>query len=101
MGGLLMKFKLYLSKTEYTKRLNIFNKEMGFQSNKGTRLVNGQWKELNFSKVMTRTWADENPRITLQSKYPLPIEGKTTLTGLVDYDKNWYPIEEIEPKVIK
>ena len=101
MGGLLMVYKLYTLKTEYTKELEKINLKMGFPSNKGTRLVNGKWKELTFKKIMTRTWAEENPRITLTNKYPLPIEGATKLTGLVDYDKDWYPIEEIIEKVIK
>ena len=100
MGGLLMVYKLYTLKTEYTKELDKINLAMGFPSNKGTRFINGKWKELTFKKIMTRTWADENPRITLTNKYPLPIEDITKLTGLVDYDETWYSTEIIE-KVIK
>ncbi len=96
MGGLLMKFKLYTLKSNYTKELDKINTKMGFPSNKGTRLVNGKWKELTFSKIMTRTWATETPRKTKTGKYPLPIEGVSNLTGLVDYDENWYPIEEMK-----
>ena len=95
-----MLYKLYILKTEYTKELEKINLKMGFPSNKGTRLVNGKWKELTFKKIMTRTWANENPRITLTSKYPLPIEGVTKLTGLLDYDETWYSTEIIE-QVIK
>ena len=94
-----MKYKLYSSKLEYTKELNLINKEMGFPSNKGLVFENGKWIEKTFDRIMTRTWANENPRITLQDKYPLPIEGVTKLIGLVDYDKTWYPVEEFEPKV--
>ncbi len=89
------KYKLYSLKSNYTKKLEKINTKMGFPSNKGTKLVDGKWKELTFSKIMTRTWAEENPRQTLSGKYPLPIEGATNLTGLVDYDEKWYPIEEI------
>jgi len=92
---MIYKYKLYSSKLEYTKRLNLINKEMGFPSNKGTRLVDGKWKELTFDRVMTRTWANENPRITLLNQYPLPVEGFSKLTELVDYNKTWYPVEPI------
>ena len=95
------KYKLYSSKSEYTKELESINTKMGFPSHKGTRLINGKWKELTFDRVMTRTWANENPRITLLNKYPLPIEGVTKLIGLVDYDKTWYPVEEIIEPIVK
>jgi len=85
-----MKFKLYTSKIEYIKELGKINTRMGFPSNKGIRLVDGEWKELTFDRIMIRTWADENPRQTLSGKYPLPIEDVTNLTGLIDYDENWY-----------
>ena len=97
MGGLLMiyKYKLYSLKSDYAKELESINTKMGFPSHKGTRLINGEWKELTFDRVMTRTWANENPKITLLNKYPLPIEGVTKLTELVDYNKTWHPIEPI------
>ena len=84
-----MKYKLYTSKSEYTKRLEIINKEMGFPSKKYQKYVLGRLRNFTSKKIMTRTWANENPRKTLSGEYPLPIEGKS-LTGLVNYDKNWY-----------
>jgi len=97
MGGLLMiyKYKLYSLKSDYAKELESINTKMGFPSHKGTKLVDGKWKELTFDRVMTRTWAEENPRITLLNQYPLPVEGGVKLTELVDYDKTWYPVEPI------
>ena len=60
-----MKYKLYISKTEYTKRLEIINKEMGFPSKKYQKYVLGRLRNFTSKKIMTRTWANENPRKTL------------------------------------
>lgn len=86
-----MKFKLYISKSEYTKRLEIINEKMGFPSKKYQKYIMGRLRNFTSKKIMTRTWANENPRKTKLGEYPLPIEGQTNLTGLVEYDKNWYP----------
>ena len=94
-----MKFKLYKSKSEYTKSLNLINEEMGFPSKKYQKYIRGRLRKFTSNKIMTRTWADENPKKTLQNKYPMPIEGETTLTGLVDYNENWYPDESIIKKL--
>jgi len=97
-----MKFKLYISKSEYTKRLNLVNEKLGFPSKKYSKILNGKRQHFVADRIMTRTWADENPRLTEQNQYAFPIskEMEKDFTGFVEYDENWYPIAEIEPKII-
>ena len=96
------KYKLYNSEFDYTIKLNEINILLDFPNKKGTRLVDGEWKELTFKNIMTRTWADENPRLTQfnQLAFPVSKEMEKDFTGLVEYDEDWYP-EEIIEQVIK
>ena len=91
------KYKLYNSEFDYTIKLNEINILLDFPNKKGTRLVDVEWKELTFKNIMTRTWADENPRLTQfnQLAFPVSKEMEKDFTGLVEYDEDWYPIEEI------
>ena len=91
------KYKLYNLLSDYTIKLNEINILLDFPNKKGTRLVDGEWEELTFKNIMTRTWADENPKETSQYQYPFPVKGslEPLFTGLVEWSAEWYP-EEIE-----
>jgi len=96
-----MKFKLYISKAKYTAKLNEINTQLGFPSKRYSKFINGVRKHFVADRVMTRTWADENPRETELKQFAFPVnkEMEKEFTALVEYDKDWYPIEEI--KIIK
>lgn len=98
----IMKFKLYISKSEYTKRLNLINEKLGFPSKRYSKIKNGVREHFVSDKIMTRTWAEENPRLTEQNKYAFPVSESIEeyFLGLVEYSPEWYPVKEIETKII-
>ena len=88
-------YKLYSTRANYTKKLNEINLKMGFPSKKYSKILAGKRKHFIAKKIMTRTWANENPQITKQGKYafPVPKEMEKDFTGLVEYNNNWYESE--------
>jgi len=96
----IMKFKLYNSKSAYITRLNLVNKDLGFPNKNYSKIINGIRKHFVADKIMTRTWAEENPRETKLNQFPFPVEKsmETSFTGFVEYNPEWF--EEIEPKII-
>lgn len=98
-----MRFKLYDLKSEYIKQLGIINSEMCFPSKKYSKIINGKRQHFVADRVMTRTWANENPRETKEKKFILPIpkfiEVDFEKGELVEYDKNWYPEEDLVNKL--
>lgn len=90
-----MKFKLYISKSEYTKRLNLVNEKLGFPNKKYDKIVNGKRQHFVADKIMTRTWANENLKLTEQNQYAFPVseEIEKDFTGLVEYNPEWYPVD--------
>ena len=97
-----MKFKLFNSKSTYTARLNLVNKDLGFPNKKYSKILRGIRKHFVADRIMTRTWADENPRETKLNQLPFPVskEMEKDFIGLLEYNPEWYPIEKIEPKII-
>lgn len=97
-----MKYKLFNSKSTYTARLNLVNKEKSFPSKNYSKILRGKIVHFVADKIMTRTWADENPRETKLKQLPFPVskEMEKDFTGLVEYDENWFPIESIESKIL-
>lgn len=94
----MMRFKLYNLKSEYIEQLNTINEEKGFPNKGYSKIINGVRKYFVSDKIMTRTWAREDPRETKEKKFPLPIPGENekdfTIEELVKFDKNWYPEED-------
>lgn len=92
-----MKFKIYDSKIEYIIKLDEINKQLNFPSKNYSKILNGKRIHFIADKIMTRTWADENPRLTEQNKYAFPVDEdmEKNFIGLEDYDSNWYLVEEI------
>lgn len=84
----IMKFKLFNSKSAYTARLNLINKDLGFPNKKYSKILNGIRKHFIANKIMTRTWAEENPILTEQNQYPFPVskEMEKDFIGLVEYN---------------
>ena len=97
-----MKFKLFNSKSTYTARLNLVNQELGFSNKNYSKILHGKRVHFVADKIMTRTWANENPVLTEQNQYAFPVEKsmEASFTGLVEYNPSWYPIEEMEAKII-
>ena len=92
-----MKFKLFNTKSTYTARLNLVNTDLGFPNKKYSKIINGERKHFVDDKIMTRTWADENPRETKLNQFPFPVEKsmEVSFTGLVEYNEDWYETQII------
>lgn len=97
-----MKFKLFNSKSAYTTKLNLVNTEKGFPNKNYSKILRGKRVHFVADRIMTRTWAEENPRETKLKQLPFPVseEMEKDFTRLVEYDENWFPKTEIEPKTM-
>lgn len=91
------KYRLYVDINAYISFLNQINTFLVFPSKSYEKIRHGKRKKYTSDKVMTRTWAIESPRETLQGRYPMPVDlilkEKFNIpdTQLVNYDPDWYP----------
>lgn len=93
------KYRLYVDINAYISFLNRINVFLVFPSKNYEKIRHGKRKKYTSDKVMTRTWAEESPRETLQGRYPMPVdlvlkaEFNIPDILLVDYDPDWYDDE--------
>lgn len=98
-------FEVYNSELAYSLRLSEINTKYGYPSKDYSKIINGKRVFFKCDTVVTRTYAREIPIPTEGGKYVFPVmdyvRKEFDPTKLVPYDKTWFPVSEIEAKMIE
>lgn len=95
-------FKIYNTQKDYSDKLIEINLKYGYPSKEYSKILNGKRIYFVCDTVVTRTYANEIPKLTEQGKYVFPVldyvKKEFIQIELTDYNKEWYKGEIFELK---